>query len=75
MGGPEYGVQRGWKVADNSAVGYILEVDLAYPQHLHDSHKDLPFCLENKTPPGIYPPSSPTHSDIKKRIVLIFICF
>jgi len=43
-----------WRVDDESAVGYILEVDLAYPTHLHDAHKDLPFCPENRAPPGLY---------------------
>ncbi|CAP20447.2 Protein CBG23644 [Caenorhabditis briggsae] len=28
--------------------GCILEVDLDYPDSLHDKHNDLPFCSENK---------------------------
>lgn len=39
-------------VPDDSHVGYILEVDLAYPDHLHIWHRDLPFAPEKFIPPG-----------------------
>ena len=26
--------------------GYIMEVDLKYPKHLHDSHSDYPLAAE-----------------------------
>lgn len=35
-------------LVDDSPIGYIYEVDLDYPEHMHDSHNDLPFCAENK---------------------------
>lgn len=34
-------------VADDAEYGYILEVDLEYPEYLHDQHNDYPFCSEH----------------------------
>ena len=36
----------------DSSIGYILEVDLAYPFNIHDAHADLPFCPTRERPPG-----------------------
>ena len=38
--------------SDNGKLGYILEVDLKYPEKLHDHHQDMPlapehFCITN----------------------------
>lgn len=35
---------------DDSDIGYILEVDVAYPTFLHDKHSDFPFLPEKKCP-------------------------
>ncbi|XP_041675515.1 uncharacterized protein LOC121530461 [Drosophila eugracilis] len=39
-------------ILSDGDVGYMLEVDLEYPPNQHDSHNYLPFCPENKVPPG-----------------------
>ena len=33
---------------ENSDLGYLLEVDVEYPKHLHRDHEDLPFLPEKK---------------------------
>lgn len=37
------------KVTDDAPTGYVLEVDLEYPDELHDDHSDLPLAPEKIT--------------------------
>lgn len=60
-------------VSDDSEVGYILEVDVVYPQHLHDSHNDLPFLPESKIPPKSKQIKLLTTLENKKRYVCHYI--
>jgi len=39
-------------IALDSPTGYILEVDLEYPQNLHDTHTYLSFCPTRDKPFG-----------------------
>lgn len=47
----EFTTERIMNILDESSTGYIFEVDLDYPQDLHDLHKDYPFCAENRCVP------------------------
>ena len=33
--------------------GYLLEVDISYPQELHDEHSDLPFMCKRMEINGV----------------------
>ena len=37
------------RIPDNSPTGYIVEVDLDYPDHLHDQHNCYPLAPSNET--------------------------
>jgi hypothetical protein len=34
-------------LTDDQETGYILEVDLEYPEHLHESHNSFPLAPEH----------------------------
>lgn len=38
-------------MSDTSDVGRVYDVDLSYPDSLHQLHNDLPFLPENSIPP------------------------
>ncbi|KAE9532284.1 hypothetical protein AGLY_009907, partial [Aphis glycines] len=40
------------ELTPKSARGRVYEVDISYPQHLHDKHNDLPFLPQNSIPQG-----------------------
>lgn len=37
---------------DTSPIGRMYEVDVSYPEELHDRHNDLPFLPKNGIPEG-----------------------
>ncbi|XP_054015893.1 uncharacterized protein LOC128896552, partial [Hylaeus anthracinus] len=39
------------EMREDDPIGYILEVDVEYPDELHDLHNDFPFLPETRTPP------------------------
>lgn len=40
------------EITDKSPIGRIYEIDVRYPDNLHDKHSDLPFLPCNGIPPG-----------------------
>lgn len=47
----EFSVSDIMNIPEDVTTGYIFEVDLDYPQHLHDLHRDYPFCGANQPVP------------------------
>ena len=43
--------QKLMRIKKDSSTGYILEVDLEYPQELHDIHNDFPLVPEKSNIP------------------------
>ncbi|XP_011859942.1 PREDICTED: uncharacterized protein LOC105557336 [Vollenhovia emeryi] len=57
-------------VTADSDIGYIMEVNLAYPRELHDAHADLPFCPTRASPPGKVTDKLPATLHDKSRYVI-----
>ncbi|XP_022181211.1 uncharacterized protein LOC111041291 [Myzus persicae] len=45
-------LNRLYDLDDTSSIGLVYEVDVSYPQHLHDHHNDLPFLPRKSVPLG-----------------------
>ncbi|XP_066902574.1 uncharacterized protein [Halyomorpha halys] len=59
---------------DDDEIGYIFEIDISYPQQLHDSHYDLPFLPETIVPPRASSKSKKliTHFEKRNHYVLYY---
>lgn len=57
----------------DSSIGYILEVDLDYPEELHESHKDLRLCPEHFTAKKSMNPKLMTTFLPKKQYVIHYV--
>lgn len=40
------------KMTNDSSMGMFLEVDISYPDSLHDAHRDFPYLPEQGISPG-----------------------
>lgn len=43
----DWDIEKILSICDTSDVGYILNVDLRYPEHLHELHNDYPLAVES----------------------------
>lgn len=59
-----------FQVSSTSDTGYILEVDLDYPDNLHDLHSDLPLCPENICTGGSKQPKLVPNLNNKRKYVI-----
>ena len=59
-----------YNISDDGDFGYFVEVDLKYPETLHDAHKEPPFCAEHMAPPGSKQHKLMTTLHDKQRYVL-----
>lgn len=50
-------------------VGYILDFDFEYPEHLHDEHYDLPLLPRTEVPPGSKHPKLMTTVENKSNYI------
>ena len=57
------------EIDDDAEIGYTLEVDLDYPEHLHDAHNDLPLAPEHFeiTPEILSPLANQLLTDLDKK--------
>jgi len=51
-GNPEVALDQLQWMRETDDVGRIYEVDISYPQHLHDAHNDMPFLPHASIPRG-----------------------
>lgn len=58
---------------DDSETGYIFEVDLHYPENLHDAHNDFPFCAEKRTLPNeVFDINGTKRNNISKLLLTLY---
>lgn len=51
-GNPEVALDQLQWMRETDDVGRIYEVDISYPQHLHNAHNDMPFLPHASIPRG-----------------------
>lgn len=57
-------------IDDDDEYGYVLEVDIDYPEELHNKHNEFPFLAENICPPNSKNKKLICNLNNKKRYVL-----
>lgn len=72
-GNPDTALAQIERMTETDDVGMIYEVDISYPQNLHDAHNDLPFLPFASIPPGSRVPKLMVTFEKKEKYVVHYL--
>lgn len=73
QGNPDTALEQIDRMTETDDVGMIYEVDVSYPQNLHDAHNDLSFLPFTSIPPGSLVPKLMVTFEKKEKYVVHYL--